>query len=274
MSPLLTIAPKPGARGDGRRMIDRAIYDSARVAAGYAFDRPPVHQRIIETVASRLAMPLARGLDVGCGAGVSTAALASIARMAVGIDPAARMLAHHGAVAPGARFAIGEAERIPFATGAFDVITAAGSINYADLDPFLREVGRVLAPTGVLVIYDFSAGQRMRGSSQLEHWHQEFERRYPPQPGYDIDVGRLPFAAAGLRLDGQEEMKVALPMTLDSYLRYAMSETAVEVAISGGVPERSIRDWCCATLTPVFGDRTCDVLFDAYAAYVKHADER
>ncbi|MEU0557189.1 hypothetical protein [Dactylosporangium sp. NPDC006015] len=51
-----------------------SVYDSERLAAAYAFDRPPVHQQILRS--ARLDRRARRALDVGRGAGLSTAALA------------------------------------------------------------------------------------------------------------------------------------------------------------------------------------------------------
>jgi ubiquinone/menaquinone biosynthesis C-methylase UbiE len=70
-------------------------------------------------------------------------------------------------VGPNALFLVGRAERLPFSAGAFDLM-AAGSLNYADVDLFLPEAARVLAPGDVLLIYDFSAGRRVRGDHQLD----------------------------------------------------------------------------------------------------------
>src|SRR5512139_2368524 len=108
------------------------IYQSARMAAGYAFSRPPVHPRIIERIRRdlRIERPLARALDIGCGAGRSTAALEPIARHVVGLEPVRGMLAHRRAVAPRASFVVARAEQIPLAAGAFDIVTAAGALNY------------------------------------------------------------------------------------------------------------------------------------------------
>jgi len=57
-------------------------------------------------------------------------------------------------------------------------------------------------------------------------------------------------------------------MNLSSYLRYALSENSIESAISRGVPEAEVREWCQRTLAGVFGDEFQDVLFDSYVAYV------
>jgi SAM-dependent methyltransferase len=249
------------------------VYASARMAAGYAFSRPPVHPRIIDRVRDdlRIESPVSRALDVGCGAGRSTAALEPVARHVVGLEPVRGMLAHRRAVAPGASFVVARAEKLPLVARSFDLVTAAGALNYVDLDLFLPELARVLAPDGVMVIYDFSAGRRLRGSDALDAWFAEFERRYPPKPGYDMDVRSLGYRTAGLRLEAFEAFDVAVPMTLQAYVAYAMSETGVELAVARGVREAEIRDWCDATLADVLGDEPRDVLFDAYVAYVRHA---
>jgi SAM-dependent methyltransferase len=247
------------------------IYDSPRLAAGYAYDRPPVHRRIIERVRGSLGPRdrYKRALDIGCGAGLSTAAIAPLAEVVIGLDPVRAMVAHHRAVAPGAVFLVGQAERLPFSDGAFDLMTAAGAINYADLDLFLPEAARVLAPDGWFIIYDFSAGRRLRNSAALQEWYSAFERRYPAPPGYALDVRGLPFERLGWRLDRYEAFEVDVPMNLNSYLAYALSETSVELAISRGAAAAEIHNWCLGTLTDVFDEAPEDVLFDAYVAYVR-----
>jgi ubiquinone/menaquinone biosynthesis C-methylase UbiE len=134
-----------------------SVYDSERLAAAYAFDRPPVHGQILQS--ARLSQQADRALDVGCGAGLSTAALMLLARQVVGLEPVSAMLVHRQAVAPRARFVVGQAERLPFAARSFDLVAAAGSLNYADLPPALAEVARVLIRDGAFLLYDLSTGR-------------------------------------------------------------------------------------------------------------------
>jgi SAM-dependent methyltransferase len=248
-----------------------ALYHSPRVAAGYAFARPAVHPPILDHVRGALRPgPLAaRALDVGCGAGRSTAALESLAAVVVGIDPAAAMMRHRRDVAPRAHFVVGHAERLPFGHGTFDLVTAAGSINYADAGRALPEIARVLSAEGTLVIYDFSAGRRFARDARLEAWYAEFDCRYPEPPGYAMDVTRLPFDRAGLTLDRYREIEVPVPMTLESYLRYVRSETRIELALAAGAGEAEIDTWCRATLAGVFDPDPQDVVFDCWFACVR-----
>jgi len=176
-----------------------SIYDSPRLAAGYAYDRPAIHRRIMEGAAEYLHVTnrLGRALDIGCGAGLSTAALECLAETVVGLEPVQAMLTHSRVVAPHALFLVGRAETLPFSARAFDLIAAAGALNYVDVDLFLPDAARVLAPGGVLIIYDFSAGRRVRGGHQLDEWFATFARRYPSPPGYEFDVRGLAYSRSG-----------------------------------------------------------------------------
>jgi SAM-dependent methyltransferase len=247
------------------------LYNDPRTAAGYAFARPAVHPRILAQAGRDLGItrPVARALDIGCGAGRSTAALEPLARTVVGIDPWPAMLAHRREVAPGAAFVVGKAERLPFASASFDLATAAGAINYTDLDVSFPEVARILASNGCFVIYDFSAGRRFADRRHLADWYEEFNQRYPEAAGYHLDVERLPYERWGLTLDAFRAFEVPVPMTADSYLRYAMSETRVGLAIGQGATEADVLSWCRHTLADVFGESRRDVVFDAYAAYIR-----
>ena len=255
------------------------IYHSERLAAGYAFARPPVHPRVVARIAAHIAAhtaahdprgarPVARALDVGCGAGRSTAALVPIAGSVVGIEPARAMLVHRHAVAPRASFVTGQAEHLPFPGRSFGLITAAGALNYTDRDRSLAEIARVLAPGGVLAIYDFSSGRRCRETAALDAWFDAFERRYPFPPGYAMDVQRLDYERFALRLAAYEPFEVALPLTFDAYLAYVLTEANVDRAIAAGAPEADIASWCRDSLSPVFEGATRTVLFTGYIAYV------
>jgi hypothetical protein len=105
-------------------------------------------------------------------------------------------------------------------------------------------------------------------------WFSEFERRYPYPPGYAMDVTALDYGRSGLRLEVYGQFDVALPLGGDAYLRYVLSETNVELAISSGTPPLDIAAWCRATLEPIFEAGPRDVIFGAYTASVNCAPSR
>lgn len=103
-----------------------------------------------------------RVLDAGCGNGVYLARLAGFpnppARL-VGLDTSLGMLRTVRAAGVPAGLVAGDAARLPFADGAFDV-ALAGHMLYHVSDPAAgaRELARVLRPAGALIAVTNGAG--------------------------------------------------------------------------------------------------------------------
>jgi ubiquinone/menaquinone biosynthesis C-methylase UbiE len=245
-------------------------FDSTRMAEGYARWRPAVHPHIIDRVRRylRIEAPLCRILDVGCGTGFSTAPLRGLAGRLIGIEPAQAMLRWSRASVPDALFVAGTAEALPLRSHCADLITAAGSLNWADLSRFLPEARRVLSADGTLVIYDFGQGL---GFEQLAAWDAEFKRQYPSPPCREIGPDNLDPEPYGLRTRGQEDFDFTLTLTPEFYLEYALTETNVDDAVKRGVPENEIRDWCARTLAPVFMGQPREIVFTGYILYLEPA---
>ena len=129
-------APVPGADGD---RWGRALY--AAVASGADLAGADV-------------------LEVGCGRGGGAAfVMESLGpRSVTGVDLATtairRCRARYGR--PGLTFRVGDAERLPFPDGRFDVVISVESTHcYPDVPRFLAEARRVLRPGGRLLLADF-----------------------------------------------------------------------------------------------------------------------
>lgn len=220
------------------------VYSRPRLAQAYAHDRPALHA---VQLSGFLKPGYARALDLGCGAGLSARALLPYARHVVGLEPSLTMLSYR---LPGVSYVAASAEHIPFPDNSFDLITAAGSLNYASRDLALPSIMRVLAPGGTFVLYDFWC-------TALPSWWSAFGSRYPSTPGYAMD--RLSFME-------YTDIQLTLSMTLDEFLRYAMSETNVEEALTRSVPLESIREWCLSSLTPLFALGAVEIDFSGYVA--------
>lgn len=247
------------------------LFGMEAIAAGYAGSRPPVHPHVIELIRRRRPQKARRALDIGCGAGLSTQPLDRLAGQCFGIEPAESMLRRSSGVAPGAMFVAGVAEALPFRDGSIDLITAAGSLNYADLSRFFPEAARVLTPSGALIVYDFSGGRSFRDSGALDVWYAEFENQYPAaQDGAKHltpeSLAALPY---GFTLSEHEQFEIGLSLTPAFYLDYVMTETNIAWAVQNGVPPEAIRLWCANSLEGVFGGAAREVLFRGYIAYME-----
>jgi SAM-dependent methyltransferase len=243
------------------------VFISDRMAEGYARWRPAVHPQIVAMIAARIGRRQ-RALDVGCGTGLSTAPLGALADEVVGLEPAEAMLRWSSKVASRAHFVVGRGEELPVRTESIDVITAAGSLDYADVERFVPEAVRVLRSDGVLVVYDFGPGREFRDSDELGEWFAEFERRWPWPAAGEVDVAAPPLNGDALRLEGREEFAIALRLEGAFYLDYVLTETNIEAAIKSGVEEQEIRQWCSETLAGVFGGVEREVVFRGYVAYL------
>ena len=95
-----------------------------------------------------------RVLDLGCGAGEFSVALAQAGAQPIGVDVAAEALRRAAARAPGLDLRLwAEGEPLPLGDGSVDVVWAGEVIEHvADVAPWLSEVRRVLRPRGMLLL--------------------------------------------------------------------------------------------------------------------------
>jgi ubiquinone/menaquinone biosynthesis C-methylase UbiE len=129
--------------------------------------------RITQLVEATSPSPEARVLDVACGPGFLALAFAQRCREAVGIDitDAPLVIAERNQRERGLtniRFQRGDADRLAFADGEFDVAVCRFALHHME-EPgrVLREMARVCRPGGKVVIEDLvSSEHRARGDYQ------------------------------------------------------------------------------------------------------------
>ena len=131
-------------------------------------------------------------LDVGCGTGFATEALLERTENVHGLDQSAHQLqrayAKFGKRGP-VRFYRGDAERVPFADDAFDVVWSSGSIEYwPNPVDALEEFRRVTKPGGKVLVVgpdypDNTVFQKVADAIMLFYDEEEADRMFA-EAGY------------------------------------------------------------------------------------------
>lgn len=105
--------------------------------------------------------PGMRCLDAGCGAGASLLGLEGRGLELFGFDFCAGMLAQARRFVRGPRWALGEVQRIPFRSGAFDRVLASGVLQYLtqrEARLALAELCRVCRAGGIVYVSNLQLG--------------------------------------------------------------------------------------------------------------------
>jgi len=234
-------------------------FGTLEMARGYANSRPPLHARIVDLFAPRLPLPLPvnAASDIGCGSGLSTAPLLKIARRVIGVEPNHAMAALAGQLFPDAAFVQADAETLPFADASVDLLTAAGSLNYADPIRFFETARRVLVADGAVCVYDFEQNASLAPG---------FVERYPVPVSEAKPLSPEILAAmnTGFRPVASEHFRLPVEMTLPRYVDYLMTETNVAAAIRRGIAAESIRSWIQESAAAQFDGGPREVFFQGY----------
>ena len=114
------------------------------------------YETYAEDLLDRLADWRGRVLDLGCGTGIHTRAVAELADWAVGIDVSPRLVRKAQVKLRGARgsVVVADARHMPFADGTFDAALSYGEplSHIEDPGAVLAELARVMRPGGRAIL--------------------------------------------------------------------------------------------------------------------------
>lgn len=184
-------------------MANQPCYD--RIGIGYDVTRradPYLTRRLLG-----LLEPRSGGLylDVACGSGNYTAALAAEGLALCGVDQSATMIAAARRKSPEVRWHIGDVEALPFADGSFDGACCTLAIHHFErLTTAFKEVRRVLR-RGRWVIFT-ATREQMRGYWLNAYFPTAMARAIAQMPDLpDVDAA---LRGAGFRLIRSEAYEV------------------------------------------------------------------
>lgn len=256
--------------------MDNKSFDSRRIAEGYA-KRPWLHKSVMEALKRDLELPegfrFKNGLDVGCGAGLSTKALRLICDKVTGTDIAEAMVEvckEIYAEDKAFSFYAAKAEETKVPEEKYDIITAAGCINWVDEKAFMENIKEVGAENAVIVIYDFGITDRMAGNSDYTKWYQEEYLARFPKPPRKENVWTQQDLIEGYVMEKQTKYDMEYDFTLDNFVDFMMIQSNVNSRVeSGEISETDARKWMKESLLPIFGDEEKTLIFYGYSWYIR-----
>lgn len=164
--------------------------------------------------------PSERWLDVACGPGIVSRALATRAGAVLGVDLTEAMVAvaQREAAAAGlanATFAVGDATALEFPDASFDGAVARFAIHHLPAPSrLLGELARVVRPGGRIVLADHIADENAADAA----WALELERLRDPSHWAALPLGRLQEIGADAGLELENERVTAISLDFDDWL--------------------------------------------------------
>lgn len=123
-------------------------------ADNYRQARPPYPPDLWNTLAERgLLRAGTRVLDIGAGTGQATGPLIAAGAHVTAVEPGGRLAGLLAQSFPAAEVIVSRAEDLDLDDSSFDLVVAATSIHWMDLDILLPKLTRLLRPAGRLLVW-------------------------------------------------------------------------------------------------------------------------
>jgi ubiquinone/menaquinone biosynthesis C-methylase UbiE len=190
---------------DAREHLEKIRDQFTRQADAYIRMRQTVDERTMNALASMTGVgPADRAIDVACGPGFLTMALATRCAAVIGIDATGELLSRARAEAErrGLRnieFRDGDAEQLPFDDATFDAATCRAAFHhFVRPERVLAEMKRVVKPGRSIMIADMLTSE----DPAKAEMHNRIERLCDPTHTRALSASEFQrlFAAAGLEV--------------------------------------------------------------------------
>ena len=253
--------------------MDNKLFDDKRIAEGYAKDRPWLHPLVMEQIKNDCCIKekFKNGLDVGCGAGLSTKALKLICEKVTGTDISEEMITvcKRLYTEPDYRFYTAKAEETKIPEKQYDIVTAAGVINWVDREKFLQNMSQVMVKDGYLIIYDFWISDKMVENEEYTKWWHKIYLPAFPKPQRKEDIWSQKDMFPGFSMKKQITYQMQYEFDKEAFIRFMMIQSNVNTQIeSGHRTVEEVQSFMEQTLTPVFHGERKTLIFEGYNWYI------
>ena len=259
--------------------MDNKAFDSKRIALGYA-KRPWLHKSVIEQLLKDCNLDSSykfkNGLDVGCGAGLSKKALRLVCDKVTVTDFADSMVEVcrdlYGKD-PSYSFYVAKAEETIVPDTKYDIVTAAGCINWVDEKKFMANMNEVVEDNGLIVIYDFGITDKLVGSEAYTTGYQdEYLKRFP-KPFRKENKWTQADLPDGFIMEKQTEYDMEYSFDIESFVDFMLIQSNVNAQIeSGSLTADEAREWMETSLLPIFENGKRQLVFRGYSWYIRKSD--
>jgi ubiquinone/menaquinone biosynthesis C-methylase UbiE len=207
-----------------RRNKVKNPFVEAQAAKNYHRYRPQYHDVPFKKLKKIAGKKFERALDVACGTGHSTVALAKISRHVIGCDNSKAMLKEarrHSKL----EFIEANAERLPFEDESFDLLNISMAIHWVDHAVFLSGAKRVLRKGGFLTLDNCFFSTSKQNSDRFNEATKILYDTYLPTASRNIPQPNDVIEAAGFKLKTQFSYQLMLPMTFAEFTGYLMTQS-------------------------------------------------
>jgi SAM-dependent methyltransferase len=223
-------------------------YAQPQVAAMYQRARPTPHRAVLLRIMESLGNPaLHQALDVGCGTGNSSIALADFADSVVAIDSSPEMLQHaqkHQRI----QYLLARAEQFPFLHSSFDLVSVGQALHWFNQPQFFAECRRVLRGICAVAIYNDHFTSVLRGMPEFQRWFRRaYSARFRRRRGMrDIDLHAC--ETAGLTLAERTALERSEWLTREQMADFLLTHS------NTGSRQQDAREWLDSELQRLIPD--------------------
>jgi len=206
----------------------------SEVAARYAAFRPHYPAALVDVLADR-SPATATAVDLGCGNGQLTVALARRFDRVIGIEPAEAQIAK-ATPHPQVEYRVAPAEATGLADASADLAVAAQAAHWFEWPRFVAEVGRIAKPGGLIALVSYG-NFLVDGvpDPDIEHYHHVVVGPYWPPGREHVENGYRDLVLPWPVVEAPE-IEMTLEWTRDDLVGYVSSWSATARLIADRGP--------------------------------------